>query len=559
MTPGIQPTLVLVLFLVPTAVSNSTLGTTTHPDREAATTTAPETNSSNRDTESDRITTIALSATASSSTHRPTSVVDETEVNDHHSTMTIAQTYNSISTTSTPSDHHTSTTFLSYHSPTSAPTDHHTSTIPLSYHSPTSAPTDHHTSTIPLSHSSTTSTPTDHYTSTTPLSYHSPTSAPTDHHTSTTPLSRHSTTSEPTDHHTSTTPLSHHSTTSEPTDHHTSTTPLSYHSPTSAPTDHHTSTTPLSHHSTTSEPTDHHTSTTPLSHHSTTSASTDHHTSTTPTSHHSTIATKSTPNTIAATGNPTNISSTLYQKATPTPNNNHSSISQPVTISQSTSHLPVVIYERAVFFLSFRILYKEFNSSLENPSSSYYQNLKNSVNDLLWQTYKNEALVTFYLLQFRMGSVITDCILVFQEDSITTSEVQTLFVENVKNSNLYNLTISASDITVRQWNSEVSSTDSAVPGYAIALLVIVSILLALAIFYLVFLGLSQFRRKHCGQLDIFPSQDSYHPMNEYPPYHTHGRYMPPGNTKRSPYEEISPGNGNNSLSYVNPVATSANL
>lgn len=29
-------------------------------------------------------------------------------------------------------------------------------------------------------------------------------------------------------------------------------------------------------------------------------------------------------------------------------------------------------------------------------------------------------------------------------------------------------------------------------------------------------------------------------MSEYPTYHTHGRYVPPG-TKRSPYEEVRMG------------------
>ena len=49
----------------------------------------------------------------------------------------------------------------------------------------------------------------------------------------------------------------------------------------------------------------------------------------------------------------------------------------------------------------------------------------------------------------------------------------------------------------------------------------------------------QCRRKNYGQLDIFPTQDTYHPMSEYPTYHTHGRYVPPGSTKRSPYEEVN--------------------
>uniref|UniRef100_A0A8D0Q367 Mucin-1 n=1 Tax=Sus scrofa TaxID=9823 RepID=A0A8D0Q367_PIG len=73
------------------------------------------------------------------------------------------------------------------------------------------------------------------------------------------------------------------------------------------------------------------------------------------------------------------------------------------------------------------------------------------------------------------------------------------------------------------------------------------------------LAVCQCRRKNCGQLDIFPTRDAYHPMSEYPTYHTHGRYVPPGSTKRNPYEQVSAGNGGGSLSYSNLAATSANL
>uniref|UniRef100_A0A452V0J4 Mucin 1, cell surface associated n=1 Tax=Ursus maritimus TaxID=29073 RepID=A0A452V0J4_URSMA len=75
------------------------------------------------------------------------------------------------------------------------------------------------------------------------------------------------------------------------------------------------------------------------------------------------------------------------------------------------------------------------------------------------------------------------------------------------------------------------------------------------------LTVCQCRRKNCGQLDIFPTRNAYHPMSEYPTYHTHGRYVPPGSGRRSPYEEVSAGNGGSGLSYVNPnpSATSANL
>uniref|UniRef100_A0A4X1W205 Mucin 1, cell surface associated n=2 Tax=Sus scrofa TaxID=9823 RepID=A0A4X1W205_PIG len=100
---------------------------------------------------------------------------------------------------------------------------------------------------------------------------------------------------------------------------------------------------------------------------------------------------------------------------------------------------------------------------------------------------------------------------------------------------------------------------SGVPGWGIALLVLVCILVALAIIYVIALAVCQCRRKNCGQLDIFPTRDAYHPMSEYPTYHTHGRYVPPGSTKRNPYEQVSAGNGGGSLSYSNLAATSANL
>uniref|UniRef100_A0A8C9KN42 Uncharacterized protein n=1 Tax=Panthera tigris altaica TaxID=74533 RepID=A0A8C9KN42_PANTA len=62
----------------------------------------------------------------------------------------------------------------------------------------------------------------------------------------------------------------------------------------------------------------------------------------------------------------------------------------------------------------------------------------------------------------------------------------------------------------------------------------------------------QCRRKNCGQLDLFPPRDAYHPMSEYPTYHTHGRYIPPGSTRRSPYEEVSAGNGGGGRSSPTP-------
>uniref|UniRef100_A0A7M4E3G6 Mucin 1, cell surface associated n=1 Tax=Crocodylus porosus TaxID=8502 RepID=A0A7M4E3G6_CROPO len=98
---------------------------------------------------------------------------------------------------------------------------------------------------------------------------------------------------------------------------------------------------------------------------------------------------------------------------------------------------------------------------------------------------------------------------------------------------------------------------STVPGWGIALLVLVCILLVLSIIIFILLILCSCCRSRRGNLDLFSLQDSYHPMTEYPTYHTHGRYMAPV-TKPNPYSEVS-GNGSRALSYTNPALSSENL
>uniref|UniRef100_A0A8C0CAQ2 Mucin-1 n=1 Tax=Balaenoptera musculus TaxID=9771 RepID=A0A8C0CAQ2_BALMU len=147
--------------------------------------------------------------------------------------------------------------------------------------------------------------------------------------------------------------------------------------------------------------------------------------------------------------------STVAPHPGPPVDSTNQSIVPPTSSSHKTSQqLPIRV---SLFFLSFHITNLQFNSSLENPSTSYYQKLQRSI------------------------SVLVVC---------------------------------------------------------------------------------QCRQKNYGQLDLFPTRDAYHPMSEYPTYHTHGRYVPPGSTKRSPFEEVrmaEGGNGGSTLSYTNLAATSANL
>lgn len=224
--------------------------------------------------------------------------------------------------------------------------------------------------------------------------------------------------------------------------------------------------------------------------------------------------------------------------------------------SNSSPQLSVGV---SFFFLSFYIQNHPFNSSLEDPSSNYYQELKRNISGLFLQIFNGDFL-GISSIKFRSGSVVVESTVVFREGTFSASEVKSQLIQHKKEADDYNLTISEVKVNEMQFPSSAQSRPG-VPGWGIALLVLVCILVALAIVYFLALAVCQCRRKSYGQLDIFPTQDTYHPMSEYPTYHTHGRYVPPGSTKRSPYEEVSAGNGSSSLSYTNPAVatTSANL
>uniref|UniRef100_A0A8C9IJA9 MUC1 n=1 Tax=Piliocolobus tephrosceles TaxID=591936 RepID=A0A8C9IJA9_9PRIM len=145
-----------------------------------------------------------------------------------------------------------------------------------------------------------------------------------------------------------------------------------------------------------------------------------------------------------------------------------------------------------------------------------------------------------------------------KETSATQRSSMPISTKNAFNSSLED----PSTNYYQQLQRDISELSGAgVPGWGIALLVLVCVLVVLVIVYFIALAVCQCRQKNYRQLDIFPARDAYHPMSEYPTYHTHGRYVPPGSTNRSPYEEVSAGNGGSSFSYTNPAvaATSANL
>ncbi|XP_011842873.1 PREDICTED: mucin-1 isoform X2 [Mandrillus leucophaeus] len=237
-------------------------------------------------------------------------------------------------------------------------------------------------------------------------------------------------------------------------------------------------------------------------------------------SHHS-----DTPTTLASHSTKTDASSTHHSTVPPLTSSNHSTSPQ---LSLGVSF----------FFLSFHISNLQFNSSLEDPSTNYYQQLQRDISELFLQIYKQGDFLGLSNIMFRPGSVVVQSTLVFREGTTNVHDVETQFNQRkTEAASRYNLTIS--DISVRDVPFPFSAqTGAGVPGWGIALLVLVCVLVVLAIVYFIALAVCQCRQKNYRQLDMFPARDAYHPMSEYPTYHTHGRYVPAGGTNRSPYEEV---------------------
>ncbi|XP_049490836.1 mucin-1 [Panthera uncia] len=244
-----------------------------------------------------------------------------------------------------------------------------------------------------------------------------------------------------------------------------------------------------------------------------------------------------------------------HSARTTTSATNHSV--EPVTSSNHKTS-PQLSIRISFFFLSFSISNLQFNSCLEDPNTGYYQELQRNVSEWFLQVYNQEDFLGFSNIKFRPGSVVVECTLAFRQGTTDALNVRTRLDEHRAEAARYDMSISSIRVRDASFPSAAGS-GSGVPGWGIALLVLVCVLLALAIVYLVVLTVCQCRRKNCGQLDLFPPRDAYHPMSEYPTYHTHGRYIPPGSTRRSPYEEVSAGNGGGSLAYTNLAATSADL
>ncbi|NP_001191217.1 mucin-1 isoform 12 precursor [Homo sapiens] len=95
-----------------------------------------------------------------------------------------------------------------------------------------------------------------------------------------------------------------------------------------------------------------------------------------------------------------------------------------------------------------------FNSSLEDPSTDYYQELQRDISEMFLQIYKQGGFLGLSNIKFRPGSVVVQLTLAFREGTINVHDVETQFNQyKTEAASRYNLTIS--DVSVWGWGARL--------------------------------------------------------------------------------------------------------
>ncbi|XP_020652979.3 mucin-1 [Pogona vitticeps] len=265
--------------------------------------------------------------------------------------------------------------------------------------------------------------------------------------------------------------------------------------------------------------------------------------------------TSSTTSTVSGTTMETTTSSGTTHSTTLSTSSQHTS--EPTTATTSTVSVLVL--------LTFRITNRNYSSALLDRNSQQFKNLDNSIGQVYNSIYNcstcplRTVYLGYYVTAFRPGSVVVDSEINFRSNSETSKpEFAQKVEETVKNATDIELHgLKLTDIAATDSTPPTSSSPT-VPGWGIALLVLVCFLVLLALIAFLLLIIYWCRRHQRGSLDLLSSRDSYHPMSDYPTYQTHGRYAAP-NSKPNPYNETLPRNGARGFSYTNPAMANDNL
>ncbi|XP_056366029.1 mucin-1 [Oenanthe melanoleuca] len=235
--------------------------------------------------------------------------------------------------------------------------------------------------------------------------------------------------------------------------------------------------------------------------------------------------------------------------------------------SKSTAQLPAAVQLLVRVPLSFRIINRSFNENLCDPASEEYRSLSHTVLTMFEHVFGcagcmgTQTYAGCSELRYSPGSVEVQSTLVFGNgsDAVTPDAAE----QRLRKSLDQNGFIMGLQLDSIQSSAVVISPAPVpmVPDWAIALLVLVSILLLLSLFTcLLLMSTCTCRRKSRGKLDLISQKDSYHPMAEYLQYQSHGRYAPP-NSKPNPYSQVAGSSTKRAgtFTYTNPAAGSDNL
>ncbi|KAG9470717.1 hypothetical protein GDO78_016933 [Eleutherodactylus coqui] len=200
-------------------------------------------------------------------------------------------------------------------------------------------------------------------------------------------------------------------------------------------------------------------------------------------------------------------------------------------------------------YIQMRITSAVFSVLLTDPSTQTFQNLEKQIKKMFSDVYNcsncptSKTYIGVYILSFSSGSVIANTLAEFKA-SETVENAKAVLDKALASSSGKLSGLEIGDVRVSS-TPIPDSSPAAVPGWGIALLVLVSLILLLAIIFLVVMFVLLCRRRSRGYMDVFATRGSYHSMNDYTAYQTHGRYVAP-----SKYE--SSGNGmKNQHSYSN--------
>ncbi|NXH38472.1 MUC1 protein, partial [Dicaeum eximium] len=256
---------------------------------------------------------------------------------------------------------------------------------------------------------------------------------------------------------------------------------------------------------------------------------------------------------------PTRITGSMAPRQTPTQGGPN--------LSKTTAQLPSAVQLLVRVPLSFRIINRSFNESLRDPASEEYRSLSRTVLAMFEHVFGcagcmgTQTYTGCSELRYSQGSVEVQSTLVFGNgsDAVTPDAAE----QRLRKSLDQNGFIMGLQLDSIQSSVVVMSPAPVpvVPDWAIALLVLVSILLLFSIFTcLLLMTTCTCRQKSRGKLDLLSQKDSYHPMAEYLQYQSHGRYVSP-NSKPNPYSQVAGGSTTKAgtFTYTNPATSSENL